>query len=274
MDRPTNFKVITNTTIKDNRFNIYKYNTVEHKKPKLINSIKTRKSLYNWSIINFPVFTYKELTTDLKIELNNIYLILEHMNKLQNILDELQRNIHAAGLSINIFINNLFNLPFQFHYLEHFVILRNHKLEIHNNNELDTALVQNEIQLLHYEDNELLKLIPAKDDAIYITNKQIKLYNQLYNKYNEYLNYNIQLSADYESACDTYEYLLESLQLNLPNISTINLTTTNKNEKFNINKHDLLLTNQNATINFFYVKKQYSKALIKFLNTKNKKKRI
>ena len=37
------FKVITNSTKKDNIPNIYKYNNVIHKKSKVINNIKARK---------------------------------------------------------------------------------------------------------------------------------------------------------------------------------------------------------------------------------------
>jgi len=272
MNIPKNFKVITNTTTKDNILNIYKYNDIQYKTPKIINNTKSKKSIYNWSTVQFPVFTYKHITEDLKITLNNIYLILEHINKLQDILNQLDKKISIAGTSMNIFINNSFDLQNAFNYSQQFIIIRNHKLEIHNNIELDTALVQNEIQLLHLEDDELLQLVPKNTNSYSITNKQLKTFNQLYNQYIEYIdNYNM-VSFDHESACNTYEYLLESLQANLPNIQTINLTTNNKNETFNINKHDLLLVNQNANIGFFYVKKQYSKKLQQFLATKNKRK--
>lgn len=272
MNIPKNFKVITNTTTKDNILNIYKYNDIQHKTPRIITNTKSKKSTYNWSALKFPVFTYKQVTEELKITLNNIYLISEHINKLQNILDELDKKINTAGLSMNVFINNSFNIPFTFNYIQHFIITRNHKIEIHANIELDTALVQNEVQLLHLEEDELLQLVPESTNSYYITDKQLQTFNKLYNQYIEYIDYHNMLEIDHESACNTYEYLLESLQINLPNIPTINLTTKNKNETFNIDKHDLLLINQNATIGFFYVKKQYSKTLMQFLTTKNKRK--
>lgn len=272
MNIPKNFKVITNATTKDNILNIYKYNDIQHKTPKIINNTKSKKSIYNWSALKFPVFSYKQVTEELKITLNNIYLISEHINKLQNILDKLDKKINTAGLSMNIFINNSFDLPFIFDYIQHFVMIRNHKLEIHANIELDTALVQNELQLLHLEEDELLQLVPENINSYYITDKKLQIFNKLYNQYIEYIDYHNMLSIDHESACHTYEYLLESLQMNLPNIPTMNLTTKNRNETFNINKHDLLLINQNATIGFFYVKKQYSKTLMQFLTAKNKRK--
>ena len=262
------FKVITNSTKKDNIPNIYKYNNVIHKKSKVINNIKARKQLYNWHLLDFPVFTYKKLTDTLRIQLNNIYLILEHINNLQANINEIQQKIHTAGLSINLFINNSFNITKIFDYQQQFVIIRNNKLEIHNNVELDTALVQNEIQFLHLEDYELFQLIPTDQNAVNITNKQIQLFNELSNKYNEYIEYENILNTDYDSAFMVYEHLLEALQDELPNIPIINLTTKDENEIFDSEIHDLISLNKNSFIEIFYVNKQNQNILTEFLMEK------
>lgn len=266
------FKVITNTSpIEDNTPNIYKYNNVIHKKLKNINGIKARKQLYNWNLLDFPVFTYKKITPNLQIELNNIYLIFEHINNLQVNIDNNQRKLYNAGLAINIFINNSFNATESFNYQQQFIIIRNGKLEIHSNIELDTALVQNEIQFLHYDESELLQLIKPNINTFTITRQQQILFDQLSDKYIEYVQYDDILNTDYDSAFEVYERLLISIQNELINVPIINLTTNDKIEIFDEDIHDLVSLNQNSSIEIFYVNKEFQNELMNFLTIQNKR---
>lgn len=269
MKNNPHFKIIVNkNNNNDNNVpSIYKYNSVVKKKPKILNTIKARKGLYDWSSLSFPVFTYKKLNKILKIEINNIFLILEHINNLQNALLETQQKMHSAGLALNMFINNAFNLNVEFNYQYQFIIIRNDKLEIHDNVELDTALVQNEINFLHYEEDELLNLIPIDENAIDITYSQQKLFDELFFKYvqcNEYIDI---LNEDYERAFEVYEHLLFSLKLELPNVPIINLTTDNKSETFNDTIHDIISLNKNSSIEIYYVYKENQEEFMNFLMT-------
>ena len=268
MKNTPNFKVIVNKNVDSSNVNvpsIYKYNNTITKKLKLLNTIKARKQAYNWEQLNFPVFTYKKLNKTLKAQINNIFLILEHINNLQNNITEIQQKIHTAGLSLNLFINNSFYFTQEFDYMHHFVIIRNDKIEIHDNVELDTALVQNEIRFLHYEEDELFNLIPVSEPAMPINDLQQQIFCDLFNKYLECNDYIDVLNDDYERAFEVYEHLLTSLKLELPNVVITNLTTEDKPEIFNDLEHDIISLNKNSSIEIYYVNKEFQEEFIDFL---------
>lgn len=260
------FRVITNKNVNvDNVPSIYKYNNIITKKPKILNTIKARKESYDWNLIDFPVFTYKKLNKTLKTEIHNIFLILEHINNLQDNIIEAQQKIHTAGLTLNMFINNSFDLQRIFNYQHQFIIIRNNKLEIHDNVELDTALVQNEIRFLHLEDDELFSLIPVPENSPYISELQQKSFNELFNKYiqcNEYIDI---LDEDYEHAFEIYEHLLTTLKIELANVKAINLTTDHDPESFNDINHDVVSLNKNSSMEIYYVNKENQEEFVDFL---------
>ena len=74
---------------------------------------------------------------------------------------------------------------------------------------------------------------------------------------------------DYDSAFEVYEHLLDTLRLELPQVSIINLTTKDTIESFDTDIHDLVSLNKNETIEIFYVNKQFQNELTDFLMSPN-----
>lgn len=266
-----NFKVINNTNYDVNNTIplIYRNNN------KINSSIQTFKSntLYlkttnkgYWKRIHYPIFSYKKLNTILKIEINNLKLILDHIDNLQQNISITQDQIDKYGTKLNIFINNTFKIKPAFNFLHNFIIIRNSSIEIHPMANLDTALVQNELQLAQYDEfDDLMSLVPINNPQS-ATSQQINTCITLYNEYNNQ-NENLNcLTDDYERATDIYNHLIDTLKVELQQVPIINLTTNDKLEIFNEDVHDIVCVKDDDRIDIYYMNKKYKNKFIQFIS--------
>ena len=227
--------------------------------------LKTANKFY-WKRINYPIYSYKKLNNILKIEINNIKLILDHIDNLQKNINNTQEQINRYGMKLNIFINNTFNISPAFNFLNNFIIIRNSSIEIHPMADLDTALVQNELQLLQYEEmDDLISLVPI-NNSLSATKQQINTCVELYNEYNNQNENLACLTEDYERATDIYNHLINTLKIELQQVPIINLTTNNKIEIFNEEIHDIVCIKDDERIDIYYMKKNYKNKFIQFIS--------
>lgn len=265
------FKVIKNSEFKSNDIPpIYREDFPVGKKKVATSLTKT----FQWKQLKYPVFSYKKLNKILRIEINNLNLILQHIENLQVNMHITKQHVTSRGMQLNIFINNTFNIKPKFDYLKHFIIIRDSQLELHDMAELDTALVQSEIQFLHYEDLEdLILLVPPSKRSFPVTESQINTCMELYNAYlnqNENLNY---LTEDLDKAVEVYDHLIDILKEEMQKISIINLTT-GQVEIFDDEIHDIICIRNNDNLAMFYTKKENKDEFIQFISKaiKNKEK--
>ena len=216
----------------------------------------SRFHLYDWKELNFPVFTYKRSNNVLKTEVNNISLMFKHISMLQSNIDDTKDKLTNTGLELSMFINNSFNPTPKFNYTKHFIILRDTNIEIHDNIELDVALVKNELMFYRFEDMEdLINLIdpPPSNRILSATKKQLSICNNIYTKYGNHSESLELLNEDYEHALDIYNHLSEVIKSELAKVKIINLSTSHIPECFDPEMHELVAVQNGDKLEVFFV---------------------
>ena len=191
------------------------------------------------------------------------------MNMLQSNIEDTRDKLTNTGLELSMFINNSFNPTPKFNYTKHFIILRDTNIEIHDNIELDVALVKNELMFYRFEDMEdLINLIdpPSKNRILSATKKQLNICNNIYTKYGNH-NENLEmLNDDYEHALDIYNHLSEVIKLELTKVKSINLSTSDTPEKFNNEVHELLAIQNGDKLEIVFTYKKDTQQFIHLIN--------
>ena len=153
-----------------------------------------------------------------------------------------------------IFVQFLQQTKFDFR--KHFIITRDHCIEIHNNFEIDDAIIKNETSFLRYDElEEIYALLPVKRAYKY-SKSQIRLCDKLANEYHSYCNNFEILTDDFETATSLYNELLDSVKEDLNNISIIDLTSDQKPEIYDEEIHDIVAVRNENELEIFYTRKE------------------
>lgn len=265
------FKVITNKNYVPNNFNIAFNKTIKPDKTiKSTKALKKKKTLTDKIAANkkidYPVFSYTKLTRILQKKLNNMNLILNHMDNLHENIESIGKQIQSCGTKLNLFINNTFKIKPKFNYNKHFIIIKDNILEFHDLVDLDTALVQNEILMLHYEDTEeIMQLVPKNKKRINANETQIRTCNNLYNAFivqNENFNY---LTENFDSATELYNYLIDSVKEEFNKVNITNITG-DEVDLYSEISHDIIWAQDNDELNVFYVRKEDKDKFLQLLS--------
>ena len=213
-------------------------------------------NLCDWSSIEYPIFSYQKENKSLKNEINNISKIFNSISALVEKKEEINTTLSEIGCRLNFTINNLFHCYPKFNYKKHFLKISCSSLEIHDNYELDNAIIKSELEMIPIEDqDELFDIIPP-GNRVYKANKEkLKICEDLSKEYNiKYAEFEICVER-IDVLTNLYNQLLETIKYELCDLPIINITR-GELETFDDNLHDIITIKTNDKIELFYTRKE------------------